>query len=100
MATHTFAVDGLTCPTCLALVLERVRSVAGVGAVGAELVHGRPSRVIVRTTAPVDVVAVRAAVEDAGFPLIAPAAHEHPTPPVPSAVDASWFTADGDAPVA
>jgi len=100
VATHTFAVSGLTCPTCLALVLERVRSVAGVGAVGADLVHGKPSRMIVRTTAAVDVFALRAAVEDAGFPLITPATHEHPTRPVPSAVDASWFTADGDAPVA
>lgn len=100
MATHAFAVSGLTCPTCLALVLDRVRSVAGVGAVGADLEHGKPSRVIVRTTTPVDVVALRAAMEDAGFPLITPATHEHPTPPIPSAVDASWFPADGDAPVA
>jgi copper ion binding protein len=60
----TYSVTGMTCDHCVRAVETEVAKVAGVGSVAVDLAAGR---VTVRSDAPVDAAAVRAAVEEAGF---------------------------------
>ncbi|EYR63759.1 heavy metal transporter [Actinotalea ferrariae CF5-4] len=72
MRRKSYRVWGLTCSACLALLMERVRSLAGVRSVGVELVAGGASRLVVLAGSTPERQAVQAAVEDAGFSLTAP----------------------------
>lgn len=60
----TFTVTGMTCGHCAAAVTEEVEKVDGVTGVAVDVASGQ---VTVTSTAPVDPVAVRAAVEEAGY---------------------------------
>ncbi len=61
--TRTYWVSGLTCGACLALVLDAVRSLSGVGPVGVDLVRGGGSRLVMTATREHPVEATRATVE-------------------------------------
>ena len=63
--TRTFTVAGMTCSHCVASVTEEVEEIDGVESVDVVLETGT-----LTVTAPaVDAVAVRAAVEEAGYQL-------------------------------
>lgn len=64
-----FLVTGMTCGHCVASVTEEVGAVAGVQSVDVVLKKGGASRVTVHADGPVDIEAVRAAVEEAGYQL-------------------------------
>ena len=69
MATSMYAVEGLTCASCLAEVLESIRSLIGVTAVSMDLVPGGRSPLVVTSGATLRVEAMRVAVQSAGFHL-------------------------------
>ena len=73
MRRKTYRVWGLTCGACLALLMEQVRSLAGVRSVGVDLVAGGESRLVVLAGSRPERQAVQAAVQEAGFSLTAPA---------------------------
>ncbi|HYF26705.1 MAG TPA: cation transporter [Baekduia sp.] len=64
---RTYTVQGMTCQHCVASVTEEVSEVAGVEAVDVDLASGR---VTVRGAA-IDDDAVRAAVDEAGYEVVA-----------------------------
>lgn len=64
-----FLVTGMTCGHCVASVTEEVGAIAGVQSVEVVLKKGGASRVTVHADGPLDVDAVRAAVEEAGYQL-------------------------------
>lgn len=70
----TYLVWGLTCGACLAQLIERVRSLAGVRSVGVDLVKGGGSRLTLVAVATPRRQLVRAAVEGVGFSLSPPPA--------------------------
>lgn len=70
MATRTFSVRGLRCGLCLAEVMDRLRSLAGVTRVSVQLVRGGPSPVVVTGDSAPSSESVREAVRDAGFELV------------------------------
>ena len=65
-----FLVTGMTCGHCVSSVKEEVGAIAGVEAVEVVLKNGGESRVTVRADGPLDIEAVRAAVEEAGYQLV------------------------------
>ena len=71
MVTAMYAVEELTCGSCLAEVLENIRSLGGVTDVTMDLVTGGESPLVVTSGAKLGVEAVRAAVQSAGFDLTA-----------------------------
>ena len=66
--TATFTVTGMTCGHCVASVTEEVAEVAGITDVDVDLGNGR---LTVTSDAPIDGAAVRAAVEAAGYAIVA-----------------------------
>jgi len=70
MVTAMYVVEGLTRGSCLAQLLENVRSLEGVTDVTMDLVWGGQSPLVVTSTAKLALEAVRASVESAGFDLI------------------------------
>jgi copper chaperone CopZ len=66
-ASTTLLVDGMTCAHCVASVTEELSAVPGVADVSVALAAGGTSTVTVRTSAPVDTAALRAAVAEAGY---------------------------------
>ena len=72
MTTTTFAVEGLTCGSCLAAVLEQLRALGGVTGAAVDLVVGGRSPVVVTSGAVISAEQVNGAVERAGFVLAAP----------------------------
>jgi copper chaperone CopZ len=66
MNTATYTVVGMTCGHCVASVTEELSEVAGVTAVEVALETGA---VTVSSTEPLELDAVRAAVEAAGYQL-------------------------------
>ena len=70
VVTSMYVVEGLSRGSCLAQVLEKVRSLEGVTDVTGDLVRGGQSPLVVTTRAKLSVEAVREAVESAGFDLI------------------------------
>ena len=64
MSTSTYTVVGMTCGHCVNAVTEEVAKLPGVTAVDVDLASGG---LIVTSDAPVDMNAVRAAVEEAGY---------------------------------
>jgi copper chaperone len=63
-----YAIEGMTCAHCVASVVEEVGEVAGVERVEVDLASGR----MVVAGAGVEDVAVRAAVDEAGYAVAAP----------------------------
>ena len=77
MSTQTtarYAVTGMTCGHCTAAVREEVAALDGVHDVEVDLVAGGTSTVTVTSDAPLDLAAVRAAVDEAGYVLADPLA--------------------------
>lgn len=64
---HTYAVKGMTCAHCAAAVTEEIGQLSGVTGVDVDVESGR---VTVTSDAPMDTVAVAAAVEEAGYELV------------------------------
>mgnify|MGYP001166082141 CR=1 FL=1 len=67
--TATYSVTGMTCSHCVAAVTEEGSRLDGVSAVDVDLNAGGDSRVTVISAAPLPVVAVREAVDEAGYTL-------------------------------
>jgi copper chaperone len=63
-STMTYQVNGMTCGHCVASVTEELSAVPGVTAVQVDLASGR---VDVTADAPLEMSAVVAAVEEAGY---------------------------------
>ena len=72
MTTAIYAVAGLKCEYGMANVLENVRSLSGVTDVAMDLIKGGQSPLMVRSRTKLVTEAVRSAVENAGFGLLAP----------------------------
>lgn len=97
MVVTRFDVTGLTCATCLAELLEQVRSIDKVERAAADLTVGGATRLVLVSVGRVDARAVRSAVESAGFTLTIGTALEAPhtgaehllTTTIASSVDAS-----------
>jgi copper chaperone CopZ len=70
MSTATYTVVGMTCGHCVNSVTEEVSQVPGVSDVQVDLASGG---LTVVSAAEVDDAAVRAAVEEAGYEVAAPA---------------------------
>ena len=68
--TETYAVTGMTCGHCVSAVTDEVGALPGVESVAVDLVAGGESAVTVTSVAGVDVEAVRAAVDEAGYVLV------------------------------
>ena len=68
MSTSTFTVTGMTCGHCVRSVTEEVSDIPGVLDVQVDLATGR---LTVSSTTPLEANAVRAAVEEAGYQLVA-----------------------------
>ncbi|SDH25829.1 heavy-metal-associated domain-containing protein [Agrococcus jejuensis] len=68
--TQDFAVTGMTCGHCVSSVTEELGAIAGVRGVEVDLVAGGTSTVRVDADGPLDVAAVRAAVDEAGYTLV------------------------------
>ena len=69
--TTAYGVDGMTCGHCVASVTEEIGLVAGAENVTVELVKGGTSQVTVTSTSELDRTLVAAAVEEAGYQLVA-----------------------------
>jgi copper chaperone len=70
MTTQVFKVSGMTCGHCVASVTEEISEIAGVSKVTIELVPEGVSDVSVDSADVLDVEAVRAAVDEAGYELV------------------------------
>ncbi len=68
MSTATYTVTGMTCGHCVAAVIEEVTELPGVMDVQVELETGR-----LTVSGDATAAEVRAAVEEAGYELAAPA---------------------------
>lgn len=67
--TTTVRVSGMTCGHCVSSVTEELSALDGVHSVDVDLVAGGTSTVTVTSDAPLDDVAVRQAVDEAGYEL-------------------------------
>ncbi len=72
MSTAGYLVEELTCGTCLAKVLEKVRSLAGVTKVAMDLNTRGQSPLLVMSGTKLGAPVVREAVESASFGLLPP----------------------------
>jgi copper ion binding protein len=68
MSTTTYMVTGMTCGHCVNSVSTEIGALPGVSTVEVDLATGA---VAVTSAQPLDLAAVRAAVEDAGYELVA-----------------------------
>lgn len=66
MATNTYTVTGMTCEHCVGAVRAEVSRIPGVTDVRVDLSSGQ---VVVDSEAPIDLEAVRASVDEAGYEL-------------------------------
>lgn len=69
MTTATYAVSGMSCQHCVDAVTAEVGRLAGVEQVQVDLASGS---VTVTSDAPLDLAAVRSAVDEAGYDLAEP----------------------------
>jgi copper chaperone CopZ len=67
--TTTVRVTGMTCSHCVTAVTQELSALDGVTAVAVDLVAGGTSVVSVTSDRPLDDVAVRGAVDEAGYEL-------------------------------
>jgi copper chaperone len=65
---HTYTVTGMTCAHCMRSVTEEITAIDGVIDVAVDLTSGS---VAVTSDHPLDETRVRAAVEEAGYELVA-----------------------------
>ncbi|MET7304474.1 copper ion binding protein [Embleya sp. NPDC005575] len=72
-AVSTYTVKGMTCGHCVSSVKGEVGKIDGVTAVEVDLAAGK---VTVTADRPIDDAAVTAAVDEAGYEVVAPAAEE------------------------
>jgi copper chaperone CopZ len=70
MTTQVFNVVGMTCSHCVASVTEEITTIPGVTEVRVDLVVGEVSAVTVDSAEALDLDAVRAAVDEAGYELV------------------------------
>ncbi|MEV0731284.1 MULTISPECIES: copper ion binding protein [Polymorphospora] len=68
MTSTTYQVKGMTCGHCVNSVSTEIGAIAGVSDVQVDLAAGR---VTVTSEAPLDLATVRAAVDEAGYDLVA-----------------------------
>ena len=68
--TTTYGVTGMTCGHCVQAVSSEVREIAGVRDVEVALVDGGTSTVRVVSDGPLPAVAVREAIDEAGYQLV------------------------------
>lgn len=68
MTSTTYRVEGMTCDHCVRAVRTEVAAIEGVAEVEVDLASGE---VAVTSDAPLDPVVVRAAVDEAGYELVA-----------------------------
>jgi copper chaperone CopZ len=68
MDRHTYTVTGMTCAHCVRSVTEEIHAIDGVTDVAVDLSSGS---VAVISDHPLDETRVRAAVEEAGYELVA-----------------------------
>ncbi|KFF59945.1 hypothetical protein JF66_07820 [Cryobacterium sp. MLB-32] len=66
---NTYHVTGMTCGHCVASVTEEIGLIPGAESVSVELVVGGESAVTVTSAQDLDLPAVAAAVEEAGYQL-------------------------------
>ena len=66
MATNMYTVTGMTCEHCVGAVRGEVAQIPGVTDVQVDLSSGQ---VTVTSDAPIDVEAIRASVDEAGYEL-------------------------------
>jgi copper chaperone len=66
----TYDVTGMTCGHCVQAVTDEVSALPGVKAVSVELAPGAASQVTVVSDEPLDLDAVRGAVDEAGYTLV------------------------------
>jgi copper chaperone CopZ len=71
MVTTMYVVRGMTCGHCVNSVSTEVGTIPGVNGVTVDLGSGE---LTVSSAAPLDVQAVRAAVDEAGYELVSPTA--------------------------
>jgi copper chaperone len=67
--TENYLVTGMTCSHCVASVTEELSALPGVESVNVQLNAGDASRVTVASSATLDIDAVRAAIDEAGYEL-------------------------------
>ena len=70
MSTQTFKVSGMTCGHCVGAVSKEIGQLAGVEEVSVDLTPDQASTVTVVSSDVLDVDAVRAAVDEAGYELV------------------------------
>jgi len=70
VTTTTYMVRGMTCAHCVNAVTEEVTAIPGVTDVSINLVEGGDSTVSVASDQDLDINAVRAAVDEAGYKLV------------------------------
>ncbi|MFI6602891.1 heavy-metal-associated domain-containing protein [Nonomuraea sp. NPDC050536] len=70
MSTATYTVKGMTCGHCVSSVKEEVSEVVGVTSVEVDLASGK---LTVGSDSPIDQASISAAVEEAGYELVATA---------------------------
>ena len=68
--TQTYEVTGMTCGHCVSSVKEELGELAGVDSVDVDLKVGGASVVTVQSDTALDVDAVRAAIDEAGYELV------------------------------
>ena len=68
MSTRTYSVDGMTCGHCVAAVTSEVTKVDGVAGVDVDLA----AKTVTVTGEPIDDAAVRDAIDEAGYTVVAP----------------------------
>jgi copper ion binding protein len=68
MTSTTYRVEGMTCDHCVRAVRTEVEAIEGVAEVEVDLATGE---VAVTSDAPLDPATVRAAVDEAGYELVA-----------------------------
>jgi copper chaperone len=69
--TNTYGITGMTCAHCVTSVDEELSTLPGVTDVAVELTVGGVSTARVTSTEPLSVDDVAAAVEEAGYSLVA-----------------------------
>lgn len=68
MTVNSYTVQGMTCGHCVASVTEEISEIPGVIEVAVDLDSGR---VEITSNTPIDDAAVRTAVDEAGYELVA-----------------------------
>lgn len=67
--TEDILVSGMTCSHCVSTVTEELTAVDGVDSVTVDLNGRGPSRVTIHSATPVGRIAVKTAIEEAGYAL-------------------------------